>query len=69
MSDTQRRAIRTLLQGLPPAALLALAKAFHAPIDEYQTAALMVALTAISSALFNLLEDKTGAALGPSREG
>jgi hypothetical protein len=69
MSDTARRTLRTLLQGLPPAAILAGLVAFGVPLTEMQIAFLMVALTAVSSALANLVEDNTGVALGPAKGG
>lgn len=59
MNDRTRRSFRTLIQGLPPAAIIALLEAFHVPIDAAQAGALMVLLTAVSSFLMNLIEDET----------
>ncbi len=69
MNDTAKRTLRTLLQGLPPAAIVALLVAFGVALNEVQAASLMVVLTAVSSAAFNLLEDNTGAAFGPRKDG
>jgi len=69
MSDRTRRAIRTLLQGVPPVAIVGGMVAFGVPLNEAQQGFIVLLLLALSSFLANLLEDKTGAALGPSREG
>lgn len=68
MNDRVRRAIRTLIQGVPPAGIIAGMIAFGVPLNEAQGVALMVVLTALSSFLLNLLEDETGLVVGPSKE-
>ncbi len=57
MPDALRRGLRTLLQGLPPAGMVAAWVAFVGPLDMQQTAAAMLVLTAVSSAAINALED------------
>lgn len=56
MNTRTRLALRTLLQGCPPAAIVAVLLAFGL-ITPGQGVALTVPLTALSSFLYNLCED------------
>ena len=68
MTDTTRRAIRTLIQGIPAATIVAALHAFGVPLNPAEDVVLVPLLTAVSSFLLNLLEDNTGVSIGPSKQ-
>lgn len=58
MSDSTRRALRTLVQGLSGGAITSVLDLFVIELTDVQVAGLSVVLTVVASALMNFLEDK-----------